>query len=292
MQGDNKDIIGNELIMPTNEISENEKYNNKLNEKSLQIIDFLRGLANYKLAPNEHLMARTKDVFNKVYSNSDYRHFYSEISQYLDSLYIESYESSENLMNCLGYIDEHKRDLEDDHVLKFLKLYDHIKLEDQRAQQKKEIFEEIEKTKEILFRENKQVKLLFEQELELANIELEKTRKRVADDINEEIKDVQKSYITILGIFASIVIAFVSGITFSTSILQYMGGVSIHRMLGVGLGIAFVLINIIYMLARFIQEINKKKNEKVKYPIYMGVINSVILLGFVLNIIYWIKFCK
>ena len=46
---------------------------------------------------------------------------------------------------------------------------------------------------------------------------------RIADakvDLHKEIKGVEKEYITILGIFASIVLAFVGSFTFSTSVLN------------------------------------------------------------------------
>lgn len=39
------------------------------------------------------------------------------------------------------------------------------------------------------------------------------------DKLQQQVKGVEKEYISILGIFASIVLAFVGGITFSTSVL-------------------------------------------------------------------------
>ena len=76
--------------------------------------------------------------------------------------------------------------------------------------------------------------------------------------MQKEIKSVEKEYISILGIFAAIVLAFVGGITFSTSVLQNISMVSIFRLLLVIDFLAFILINTIYILVKFIFTINEK----------------------------------
>ncbi len=77
-------------------------------------------------------------------------------------------------------------------------------------------------------------------------------------NLKNEIKSVEKEYISILGIFASIVLAFVGGITFSSSVLQNIASVSIYRLLIVIVLLAFVLVNVIWLLIKFIAEINDK----------------------------------
>lgn len=86
-------------------------------------------------------------------------------------------------------------------------------------------------------------------------------------NLSREIKGVEKEYISILGIFAAIVLAFVGGITFSSSVLQNIDSVSIYRLLLVIDLLAFVLINTIFLLVRFIFEINDKdvSNFKIKW---------------------------
>ena len=49
------------------------------------------------------------------------------------------------------------------------------------------------------------------------------------ENLKKEIKGVEKEYISILGIFAAIVLAFVGGITFSTSVLQNISSVSVWK---------------------------------------------------------------
>lgn len=104
--------------------------------------------------------------------------------------------------------------------------------------------------------------------VQLALYQIENTNNIFADSIEEakenlhkQIKGVEKEYITILGIFASIVLAFVGGITFSTSVLQNISAVSIFRLLLTVDFLAFVLINTIYVLVKCIFAINDKGTD-------------------------------
>lgn len=78
--------------------------------------------------------------------------------------------------------------------------------------------------------------------------------------LHDEIKGIEREYITILGIFASIVLAFVGGITFTTSVLQNIDKASIFRLILTVDVIGAVLINVIYLLISFILRINEKDN--------------------------------
>ena len=83
-------------------------------------------------------------------------------------------------------------------------------------------------------------------------------------NLTKEIKGIEKEHISILGIFASVVLAFVGGMTFSTSVLQNMMGVSIYRLLAVVDLLGFVFINVIWLLVKFVATINDKKLEAFK----------------------------
>ena len=107
------------------------------------------------------------------------------------------------------------------------------------------------------------------------------------ENLQKEIKSVEKEYISILGIFAAIVLAFVGGITFSTSVLQNISAVSVFRLLLVVDFFAFVLINVIYILVKFIYTINEKSvklfNVKV-LNIACLVIVLVIIVAWLFNV--------
>ena len=70
-------------------------------------------------------------------------------------------------------------------------------------------------------------------------------------------KELQKDYVTILGIFAAVIVAFVSGMTFSTSVLNNIDKVDIRHLTFVVILIALVLFNLLNLLFDFLQKINK-----------------------------------
>ena len=103
-------------------------------------------------------------------------------------------------------------------------------------------------------------------------------------NLRNEVKGIEKEHISILGIFASIVLAFVGGITFSTSVLQNIGSVSIYRLLLVIDLLAFVLINTIFILVRFIFEINDKDVSIFK----ISWVNGAVIAFAVIIVVCWI----
>lgn len=105
--------------------------------------------------------------------------------------------------------------------------------------------------------------------------------------MQKQVKSVEKEYISILGIFASIVLAFVGGITFTTSVLQNISAVSVFRLLLVVDFLSFVLINIIYILIKFIFTINEKNAKLFNIKalnITCLIIGIVIVVSWILSI--------
>ena len=106
-------------------------------------------------------------------------------------------------------------------------------------------------------------------------------------DLHKEIKGIEKEYISILGIFASIILAFVGGITFSSSVLQNIGTVSIYRLLLVTTILGFVLVNVIWLLLKFISMINDKDIKIFKIETFDKIcliFIGVLLLAWIFNI--------
>lgn len=101
----------------------------------------------------------------------------------------------------------------------------------------------------------------------------------------EELRNSHKSYETILGIFASIVLTFVAGISFSSSVLQNINAVSVYRLTAVCILIAATLINIIYMLLSFI---NIQILSGSKRFLNIKIVNITIAGGSFALFIFWI----
>lgn len=174
------------------------------------------------------------------------RILYSEISSYIFSLdMILRGTFATNVENLMIYALD-KKDISEDCRKIIIKIYDHCQL----------ALYQIENVQNILG----------------ASIEDTKV------NLKDEIRGIEKEYISILGIFASIVLAFVGGITFSSSVLQNIGNVSIYRLLMVVLILACVLVNLIWMLVHFIVQTNGKNIKIFEIRIFNLVCVAMALL--------------
>ena len=181
------------------------------------------------------------------------RILYSEISNYIFEL------NDSKRGNFLTNVEQLLIDILDEHnsvnidVRKIvLKIYDHVQLVTYQVENSNKIFE-----KSIL---------------------------EVKSKLHDEIKGIEREYVTILGIFASIVLAFVGGSTFSTSVLQNIDKVSIYRLILIVDAIGIILINIIYLLISFILKINDKEDDN---SLFLRKINIGLFSIAVIVIICW-----
>lgn len=78
------------------------------------------------------------------------------------------------------------------------------------------------------------------QEVQAINKDFKATEKKLSD-VEGKLENSQKEYISILGIFAAVVLAFTGGIAFTTSALNNIAQASIYRMVGILLIIGLYL---------------------------------------------------
>lgn len=184
------------------------------------------------------------------------RILYSEISNYVYSLEVSQRGVfATNLEKLLLYSLNDNNSVNKDCKKMIVKIYDHFQLALHQIENANNIFaDSIEEAKE---------------------------------NLQKQVKSVEKEYISILGIFASIVLAFVGGITFTTSVLQNISAVSVFRLLLVVDFLSFVLINIIYILIKFIFTINEKNAKLFNIKalnITCLIIGIVIVVSWILSI--------
>lgn len=110
----------------------------------------------------------------------------------------------------------------------------------------------------------------------------EATEKKIVE-VEEKLNNSQKEYITILGIFAAVVLAFTAGIAFSTSVLNNIAQASVYRTIIISLIIGLVLINTLFGLFYYINLLVNK--EKKLFP--LAVSNIVIVVLLIGTIIAW-----
>ncbi|MCI9137542.1 MAG: hypothetical protein HFH48_08255 [Lachnospiraceae bacterium] len=125
-------------------------------------------------------------------------------------------------------------------------------------------------------------------QIENANNIFAQSIEEAKNNLNQEVKGIEKEYISILGIFAAIVLAFVGGITFSSSVLQNINEGSIFRLLLIVDILAAVLLNVIYMLIKFILLINTGGRSEKTQGLRICYINIFCSAGAVIIIIGWL----
>jgi len=91
---------------------------------------------------------------------------------------------------------------------------------------------------------------------------MKESHNEIKKSFEDEFKIIQREYITILGIFSSIILAFVGGITFSNSIFENFNKGSIYRLVLVICLLSFILLNTINLLTTFIKNINQSTSSQ------------------------------
>ena len=270
-----------------------------LNEKEKR--DSLRQLL-MDLSKSQDVLKDRKDRrdyylrLEAIYYNTDsdnYRHFYSDIFACLSL--IDADDSLGNLdilaqnMEAIkeGYIPINRDEAHNNELIdirkEIIKLYDHTNLDISRINYTKRMAGETQS-------ELARAKVLIEDlknklaESDVARAEAVNHLNTESSKLKEEVRDGQKKmqneYITILGIFAAIVLAFTGGMTFSSSVLENMDKASIYRMIAIVLILGLVLSNLIWLLIDFLRDINGKSIRKWWL---IAVTDVVLLLGLLLT---------
>ncbi|GAA9216107.1 hypothetical protein BTM374_05100 [Helicobacter pylori] len=172
----------------------------------------------------------------------EYKHKYSKIT----TIILNSTRDKEQAFMMLTQNIKALKEIQDNKEVesikpKLEKLYDHMNLECIRLQ---DFDEKMSRVKDI--------------SIKLDNIN--KNYKKLSEELNKQ----QTQYITILGIFASIVLTFVGGLAFSTSVLSNIDKANAYRLVFVMAFIALFFGNILYLLFSFLSKISLSKEEKDK----------------------------
>ena len=109
----------------------------------------------------------------------------------------------------------------------------------------------------------------------------------VKSKFRDEIKEVEREYVTILGIFAATVLAFVGTFTFSTSVFNNVGTTPFWKIFVMSGVIGVVFHQIISLLIDFLRDINGKsrpKSNTKRICVFMFVIFLIFTAGMLLGI--------
>lgn len=190
---------------------------------------------------SEKYKAEIYDYFYNLYSNEDYRHSYFEISRHIESLGYDVGDTLErSIQNVLEYsadIDEHS-----DVTKKISKLSDHVSLELLRLSRMRQIsylsdkiHKEMDKTSEMV-----------------------KEKRNEMDEIDKKVNNIHAEVITILGIFAGLVIGFSIDFQLLAQSLSDMGKVSFFKEIAFVSIIGIILFDSIFLLLFAVSRISQR----------------------------------
>ncbi len=184
----------------------------------------------------DQIIKELKEIYE-----GEYRHKYSKITTIILSSTRDKEQAFMTLTQNIRILKEAKDDKEIEAIKpKLEKLYDHMNLECIRLQ---DFDEKMSRVKDV---SNK------------LEDDLNKNYKKLSEELNKQ----QTQYITILGIFASIVLTFVAGLAFSTSVLSNIDKANAYRLVFVMAFIALFFGNILYLLFSFLSRISLSKERK------------------------------
>ena len=218
---------------------------------------------------------RLEKLYYSPREDKMFRHFYSDIF----SVLLEIKQSSKDIgsidvlgqnldvlrkgYNAINYdADGNLIDISDS----IRKLYDHVSLDIAR----------------IMYSEAEDIRIVSYETIQKVRSDVDEVKTGI-DKAYQKIKSQQKEYISILGIFASVILAFMGGMVFSTSVFNNIAQVSIYRILIASLIIGLVFTNIIYSLFYYINKI--VDNSGKLRPIIIT--NAVIVLLITAVVVAW-----
>ncbi len=234
-----------------------------------------------ELSQSQSILKEAKDRVSffkrleSIYYNDDenFRHYYSDIFSTLTLI------DGDSTLGSLDILAQNIQAIKDGYIPKnidengniidirkeIVKLYDHTNLDIARINYTKtmtnETLSELAKNKLLVANLEQKVQESEDSLKKLSNNTIDDL-KQLSNQVQERQEDMQKEYITILGIFASIVLAFTGGIVFSSSVLENIDKPSVYRITLITFIIGLVFFNLIWVLIDFIRDINGKVIRK------------------------------
>lgn len=209
------------------------------------------------------ILSRLEQVYTPGEGEEVFRHFYSDIFSWLTEIDVEGDRTIVALAQNLEILQREYRPHREgssgnliDIQKNLNKLCDHVNLDVSRitylksSQQQLEASLQVDTLRATVERSREKAARLEEDTRQLR--EQIQQAKQTAAEAEKSVRNAQKESTAILGIFAAIVLAFTGGMIFSTSVFENLGNSSIYRVALMAVVIAFALINIIYMLLRFV----------------------------------------
>ncbi|MBD8976826.1 hypothetical protein [Veillonella magna] len=245
-----------------------------MDDNQVKLGEVLKELSSKDSVSDEEKIRKYIHRLQSIYQ-PEFRHFYSNIFAVITEIDGDSGKATSErdivtlqqninvLYSCC--IDG---DFSEEFKLCLRKLYDHVNLDIARLEYTKRLVDKINESNTITNNELRGVKAKAEQ--------------------------MQKEYVTILGIFSSIVLTFVAGMFFSSAVLSNIDKTTIYRLVFVMSLIGLMLFNLFHFLLDYIQRINGGVVvDKGQDSLISGInvfIGIIMFVDFILWLAYWWRF--
>ena len=254
-----------------------KKSKDEVSANDEKLIEILQEISNDYLQEEE--IEEYEKRLKAIYSSENFRHKYSQITSYLLTI------KKENKDEIFGFISHNiskiYNEINEDSTLKqqILKLSDHINLEILRIKDINTFKKEFQQAEKNLKETKNKIKSM--------EYKAKKTIKEISN-LNDEVKSSRKEYITILGIFASIILAFVAGLTFTNSVLSNINNGSIYRLLFITSLIGLFITNMLHHLYKFIKNINRSDNKQENFDWTIIIFNTIVVVIMLCIFLTWL----
>lgn len=223
-------------VVPEDLFEVKEKDENSLNDRQIGII---RELCTF-LSRNEKSTIEYAPVTYYVYNIGYDKHDIDDVS--------ESVSRAKNLVNFdspdfTGFNDNGNIEY------RFNKILDHLSLAFVQATEMRRLQDMIDESEENL----KKVNRSFEDIRHTQNI------------VEEKVESIYPQFITILGIFTAIIVAFFGGVSLSNSIINHKMFNNIQLFITIGAVASIFILTMLFMLMTWIDHLLDKNHYKIKY---------------------------
>nr|DAP53455.1 MAG TPA: hypothetical protein [Caudoviricetes sp.] len=188
--------------------------------------------------------------FSQIYCNK-FRHWYSLISDYLGKRTPDVYSTLDNGLRLIADYGKRIHPKSDEVNAGIDKLLDHVDLESVRIDRMEAVRCFTDETKNLY----------------AATVQSSKEAQDKAKEVQKNVDHYHEQSISILGIFSAVVLAFMGGLSFSSSVLENFASVSMFRLIITIVLLGFVVFNALFILLRFVLHIvysdpTKKKTSR------------------------------
>lgn len=229
------------------------------------------------------IFARLEELYCSADGAEHFRHFYSDIFEVLSLVKRDPELGTidvlgQNMRLLYGQYQPSSQSMNISKELK--KLYDHVSLDIARMSYAdagdyrisgKQIVQELQSRVDALTAEVN---------------DAHKTQEQMKKELNSQ----QREYVAILGIFAAVVITFIGGLAFTTSVLNNIDKAGTVKLMMIALTIGLVLVHIIFGLFHYVDRL---VNGSCSYwKNFILLISSVIIMVLMFCIVYFCPYLK